>query len=304
MRIHRHLHRLVALTIVVSPAVAAAHGGGHGGGGHVDEELVIDALTALVLLLAAAGYALGLARLRARGQAISYAYARAVAYTSGLAAIALAQLSPIDTWSEIKFSAHMGQHELLVLFAAPLVVVGRPELVMRAALPAGVRKDLGNWAHRPAMVLALRVLGNRWFAVVLHGVTTWLWHVPVLFEAALHSESIHALQHLTFFGTSALFWWSMARGRYGRMGYGIAVVFVFITAMHKGLLAMLFTVAGRTFYPTHVARTEALGHDALSDQQLAGLLMWVPAGAVMAALALALFVAWLGAIERRAERSR
>jgi putative membrane protein len=304
MRSHRHLHGLAALTLTLlaSPAIAWAHGGGHGHGSRVSEELVIDALTALVLLLAGAGYALGLARLRARGQAISYP--RAVAYAAGLAAIALAQLSPIDTWSEIKFSAHMGQHELLVLFAAPLVVVGRPELVMRAVLPAGVRKDLGTWAHRPRMVLALRVLGNRWFAVVLHGVTTWLWHVPVLFEAALHSESIHALQHLTFFGTSALFWWSMARGRYGRMGYGIAVVFVFITALHKGLLAMLFTVAGRTFYPTHVERTEALGHDALSDQQLAGLLMWVPAGAVMAALALALFVAWLGAIERRAERPR
>jgi putative membrane protein len=286
----------VALAAVLAPRAAWAHGGGH-----IDEELVWDLATAAVLVLAALGYAVGLARLHHRGAATSPRHA--AAYFVGLAIVALALLSPIDSVSEVRFSAHMGQHELLVLFAAPLVVVGRPELVLRAALPVRARGLLGASLHMPVMTSMLRIATNRWLAVALHGIVVWLWHIPALFEAALHSETVHVLQHLSFFATAALFWWAMVRGRYGQLGYGIAVVFVFITALHKGLLAMLFTLSGRTIYPTHVERTRAAGHDPLLDQELAGVLMWVPAGVITAAIAIALMVAWLGALERRAQHA-
>ena len=279
-----------AALAIAWPELAWAHGGAH-----VDEELAWDLATAGTLAVLAAAYLVGLARSR------TISIARAASYLAGLAVVALAQLSSLDTASEIWFSAHMGQHELQILFAAPLIVVGRPELVLRAALPATSRSLVRSFVHRRSVHALLRVLANRWLALVLHGVVVWLWHIPALFEAALHSETIHVLQHLSFFATAALFWWAMSRGRYGQAAYGLAVVFVFLTALHKGLLAMLLTVAGRTLYPTHVARTEAAGGDALRDQELAGLIMWVPAGVVMAALALGLFVAWLGALERREE---
>lgn len=289
------MRRLVAWSAAVVlawPRRAWAHGGAH-----VDEELFWDVATTATLVLAAATYLFGLSRIRPARD--TSAVARAISYLAGLAVVALALLSPLDAISDVRLSAHMGQHELLILIAAPLVVIGRPELVMRAALPASSRAKLRSFLHRRPMHSLLRVLANRWLAVVLHGVVVWLWHLPLLFEAALHSETIHVVQHLSFFATAALFWWAMARGRYGQFGYGLAVVFVFLTALHKGLLAMLFTVANRTFYPTHVERTEASGHDALHDQGLAGVIMWVPAGIVTAGFALALFVAWLGAIDRR-----
>jgi putative membrane protein len=295
----RNLAVLFGTAILALPQIASAHGGGQV---DIDEELLWDVATAATLLAAAAGYALGFVRMRATGSGVSVL--SAVAYAAGLATAAVALLSPLDEISEVHFSAHMGQHELLVLFAAPLVIAGRPELVLRAALPRTSRDVLRGFLHHGSVNKMLRMLSNRWFAIVLHGAVVWLWHIPVLFEAALQSETVHVVQHLSFFATSALFWWAMVRGRYGQLGYGLAVVFVFVTALHKGLLAMLFTIAGRTLYPTHAARTEAAGHDALRDQQLAGVIMWVPAGAITAALALGLFIAWLGALERRSGDAR
>jgi putative membrane protein len=293
------MRRVAGLASLLLLAMAAP-AGAHGGAAHAlpAGSLAWDVATALMLVAAAGVYLVGWARLRPGAGAPGPGVA--LAYLAGLGAVAIALLSPIDDWSDVHFSAHMGQHELLVLFAAPLVVAGRPERVLRAGLPGRARRSVAAVLHRPGVAGALRLAGNRWLAAALHGAVVWLWHLPVLFEAALHDETIHAVQHLSFFATAALFWWAMVRGRYGRLGYGVAVVFVFLTCLHKGLLGALFAFAGRAVYPTHAARTEQAGGEALLDQELAGLLMWVPAGALTAALGVALFAAWLGALERRA----
>ena len=118
--------------------------------------------------------------------------------------------------------------------------------------------------------------------------------MPTLFEAALRSEAVHALQHALFFATAALFWWTLVRGRYGRAGYGLAVLFVFATAAHTSILGALLTVAERIVFPLHVERGAPFEIDAGEDQQRAGLIMWIPAGMVLGLAALALFAAWLG----------
>jgi putative membrane protein len=132
--------------------------------------------------------------------------------------------------------------------------------------------------------------------LLLHALVLWIWHVPALFEAALRSETIHVLQHLGFFMTAALFWWALIHGRYGRVGYGVGVAYVFATAMHTQILGALLTFGSRIWYPTHASRT---GAAALDDQQLAGVIMWIPFGAVFLLIALALFAAWIGEAERR-----
>jgi hypothetical protein len=95
--------------------------------------------------------------------------------------------------------------------------------------------------------------------------------------------SPHAVQHATFVGTSALFWWGVLQGRYGRAGYGAAVVFVFTTAVHTGMLGAMLTFAPRAVYPWYVSAAHTLGFNALEDQQRGGLLMWIPAGFVFRA---------------------
>jgi cytochrome c oxidase assembly factor CtaG len=125
----------------------------------------------------------------------------------------------------------------------------------------------------------------------------WVWHVPALYDYALEHEAAHVVQHACFFGSAALFWWGIAHGRYGRGGYGAAVVYVFATAVHGGVLGALLTFSPRVWYVPYLT-SRSSGLTPLEDQQLAGLLMWVPTGIVLAGGGLALFAAWLRESDR------
>lgn len=217
------------------------------------------------------------------------------AFLAGQLTLLVALVSPVDRLSDILFSAHMTQHELVMLVAPPLVVLGRPLVAVLWALPPSRRKRVLALVDRPL----LRLLSSPVVALVAHALAVWLWHLPVLFEGAMRSEAVHAVQHFSFFATAALFWLSTIRGRYGRAGYGLAVLFVFATAMHTSILGALVTLAGRAWYPIYVERGVAAGVDANDDQALAGLVMWIPGGVLLTLVALALFAVWLGEAGRR-----
>lgn len=213
-----------------------------------------------------------------------------------------ALVSPLDQLSDSSFAAHMTQHELLMVVAAPLVVLGRPFTVLVWALPRVTRSRVARFAQAPLARWSWQFLSAPLFVLVLHALTRWLWHLPPLFEAAMRHEPLHAVQHLTFFATAALFWWALLHGRYGRGGYGLGVLFVFATAFHTSILGALISVAPRVIYRIYESRAPRLGWPALQDQELAGLVMWVPSGLLFLLSALALFAAWLGEAERRAQR--
>ena len=224
---------------------------------------------------------------------------RAAAYGAGIVVIAIALISPIDRASDVLFSAHMVQHELLMLVAAPLVVLGRPIVPLVWALPRGARIRALR-ATRPTRIW--RAVSAPWLVLGLHAVTRLAWHVPALFDAALADERIHALQHLMFFVTALLFWWALLYGRYGRAGYGVGVAFVFFTMLYSGLLGAVLSLGDHALY-AHAGPTLRWGIDPVDDQARAGLLMWVPAGLLMMTVGLAIFVAWLGQSARLAGRS-
>ncbi len=258
-----------------------------------------DPLVLLPVAAAALWYALGRHALALRGRGGAVRRREALAFAAGLAAVLVALVSPVDHLAERRFSMHMGQHELLMLVAAPLVVLGRPLVPLLAALPAAWQAGAVAAVRRPAFARAWALLTAPLVAVILHGVTRWVWHLPVLFDGALDHPRLHVVQHLSFFATAALFWWSLLHGRYGRAGYGVAVLAVFITAAHTGLLGAILSLAPAPLYRTYAAR---LGADAAADQTLGGLLMWVAAGALLTLVGLGLFVAWLGESARRASR--
>jgi putative membrane protein len=224
---------------------------------------------------------------------------RAAAYGAGIVVIAIALISPIDRASDVLFSAHMVQHELLMLIAAPLVVLGRPLIPALWALPRRAR--VRAWrATRPARVW--RTVTSPVAALLVHAVTRIVWHAPALFDAALADERIHAIQHLTFFGSAVVFWWALIYGRYGRSGYGVGVAFVFFTMLYSGLLGAVLSLGDHALY-AHAEPTLRWGLDPVDDQQRAGLLMWVPAGVVMISVGLAILAAWLGQSARRISHS-
>jgi putative membrane protein len=187
----------------------------------------------------------------------------------------------------------------MMLVAAPLLMAGRPLPAWLRGLPASVRRRAAAMLQASAVAGAWRALTSPLVAWALHGSAIWVWHAPPLYDAAVGNEAIHAVQHAMFVGTSVLFWWGMLYGRYGRAGYGAAVFYVFTTVIHTGLLGAALTFSGVPLYPVYAAPAAAHGVDLLADQQLAGLLMWVPAGFVLTLLGLALFMAWLGASARR-----
>ncbi len=268
----------------------------------------LDPLSLGGIALSSTVYAAGTARLWKRvGPGHGIARWEALAFGIGQLALVVALVSPVDRLSDLLFSAHMTQHEIIMLIAPPLIVLGRPIVALMWALPDELRPRAGELAARPGLRRGWRVATSPLLLLLLHGVVVWLWHVPSLFEAALRSEAVHAVQHATFFATAALFWWSIVRGRYGRAGYGLAVLFVFATAAHTSILGALLTVAERVVYPLYAERGAPFEVDAAEDQQLAGLIMWIPAGMVLGLAALALFAAWLGESSRRiatAERRR
>lgn len=226
-----------------------------------------------------------------------------LAFWCGWMVMLAAILPPLDALALQLFSAHMAQHELMMLFGAPLMIAGRPLSVCLWGLPDQLRGPAVGVAQAGPTMATWRALTAPVVAWALHGLVIWLWHLPSLYEWAVHDEAVHAVQHLMFVGTSALFWWGLLYGRYGRAGYGAAVFYVFTTAVHTGILGALVTFTRVPLYPSYVPTSLAHGSDPLADQQVAGLLMWVPAGIVLTLMGLALFLAWLGESERRTSQA-
>ena len=124
-------------------------------------------------------------------------------------------------------------------------------------------------------------------AFVVHSLALWLWHIPSLYDAALAVDWIHVLEHLSFVGTAVLFWWATLHS--GRVGYGVAVLFVFALALESTILGALLTFSRGPWYASHLTTAVGWGLSPLEDQQLAGLIMWIPGGLVYLVSALALF---------------
>ncbi|WP_261314251.1 cytochrome c oxidase assembly protein [Burkholderia latens] len=247
-----------------------------------------------LLATAAVGYALGyrrLARQSRRGR--TQLMRRAAAFSVGLATLFVALCTPLDTLSGVLFSAHMVQHELLMIVAAPLAVLGRPLPTWLWALPPSAR-------FRVARVARTRWLRTSWRAAtapvpawLLHAAALWIWHIPRCFDAALAAPGVHTLQHASFLGSALLFWRAVfddaARPAHGAS----AALSLFTTMVHTAALGALITLSPGLWYLPYAETTTALGLAPLEDQQLGGLVMWVPAGLAYVAAALALVARWL-----------
>ncbi len=227
---------------------------------------------------------------------------RILAFTGGIVALFVALVSPLHGMSESLFSAHMAQHMLLTVVAAPLLVLGAPATPMLLALPQRMRNTLGRWWQQATTIRAgWRALTAPVVVWLLHALAIWLWHMPSLYEATRGDDFIHALQHASFIGTALLFWWVAVQTRRHRgAGYGLGILFVFTTALVTGMLGALITFASGPWYSSYAFTVALWGLTPLEDQQLAGLIMWIPVGLVYTVAALAMLLAWLAGMERSA----
>jgi cytochrome c oxidase assembly factor CtaG len=224
----------------------------------------------------------------------------AAMFAGGWLALFIALISPLHSWGRVLFSAHMTQHEVLMLVAAPLLVLGRPLIAFMWAIPMRWARQLGNFTRLSWFAAIWRVITIPLFAWLIHAIALWVWHIPLLFDAVLNNELVHTLQHISFLFSAILFWWALIHGARGWMGYGAAILYVFTTSLHSGLLGAFLTFSNTVWYPGYNGLTRSWGLTPLEDQQLGGLIMWIPAGLVYVIAGLALLAGWIQEAERRA----
>lgn len=241
------------------------------------------------LLATAALYLIGLNNLQAAKTRSNPPKWRALAFAGGWLALLAALVSPLDALGGMLFSAHMVQHELLMLVAAPLLVLGSPLAVFVWSLPPPWRRAIARPFRSGFWQALWRQLTTPLSAWIIHAVVLWGWHAPLLFEASLRNGAIHEMQHASFLLSALLFWWALLRGR-TRLS---AALYVLTTMIHTGVLGALLTFSPGIWYPAYLATTAAWGFSPLEDQQLGGLIMWVPAGFVLMFAGLLLLGKWL-----------
>jgi putative membrane protein len=254
----------------------------------------------LAVLLAASAmlYIRGVVRLwRTRGAQRGLRVRDVVSFAAGFAVLCAALLPPLDPLAATAFRWHMVQHELLMIVAAPLLVAGRPLAAWAWGLPRAAAAAFGAAFRHRGFAQPWRLATAPLGAWVLHAAALWLWHAPALFGAALAERSLHDWQHVSFVATALLFWWSVLAA--ARRHPGAAIASLFATMLSTGALGALLTFSGTVVYAAY--RNVVGPLTPLEDQQLGGLLMWIPGGLVYAGAAL-----WIAADalrdDRRAER--
>ena len=234
---------------------------------------------------------------------------RAIAFWSGLGTILLALDTPIETLARQLFWAHMTQHLLLIMVAAPLLVVGAPWLQIWRGLPLSIRRPLARTAVRhPALAGPRRAVA--WArapvgAFVLSTANLWFWHWPAAYDLTLRNHAVHHLEHGLFLGLGILFWAQVIDQHpfHARLSQFKRVVFVFGGTIASWALADVLAFATAPFYSYAALPWRPGGISALTDQQFGAGIMWVPGSITYSIVFIACLYLWFRDEDARAVRA-
>lgn len=249
----------------------------------VFEPSVVIGLAAL-----AGGYlaAVGPARRLIAGSAPVSA-GRQATYLAGVAALAIALCSPLDSLSDDHlFSIHMIQHLILTMMGPPLMLLGLPDWLVRFAVRGRAPR------------VALRLLTRPLVALVLYNAVFDIWHVPDLYDLALETNAIHIFEHLTFIGAAFLLWWPICGPDLADLpkpSYPLRMLYLFANSLLGFALGAYITLQNDIIYPFYGEAVRLWGLSALDDQRLGGLIMWVGMSTFYLVVIAVLFIAWASA---------
>lgn len=220
------------------------------------------------------------------------AYRRRLAFAGGMLALILALVSPLDALSEQLSSAHMLQHLLLMMVAAPLFLLAVSTRTLFVGLPGIWRRRINAWRRYRFSRRLSAVCWNPLFAWSLQLIVLWFWHVPRFYQAALNHLAIHDLQHLSFFFSALVFWRVLLDPNpHQRLNWGVGALYLFAASLQTMALGVFLALSPHVWYPAYQERPLAWGLTPLEDQQSAGFLMWMP-GAMMYGVIAALLLAY------------
>ena len=233
------------------------------------------------LLVTGAIYARGW-RVLSRRMPVRVGGQRLAAFLAGLGVIAFALASPLDVLAGRRLSAHMTQHQLLMMLAPPLLWLGAPVAPMLLGLPRWLRRPVAaGFASRVGRTTA-DLIAHPAFGWIAFAVAFWAWHTPRLYELALRSHAWHHLEHACFFATAMVFWrpvilaWP-ARSPWPRW---TMIPYLLLADLQNTVLAAILTFSDRVIYPAYATIPRAGAISALDDQSMAGVIMWVPGSLV------------------------
>jgi putative membrane protein len=276
----------IAVTLLFALATTPAFA--HAGHQHTIR-WTLDPVLLVPLGLALLIYLAGWRRLSQRASAPPHG---ASLFLSGWAILTLALVSPLHEAGERSFTMHMIEHELIMLVSTLLLAASNAGGVLAWGLPRPFRLALGGSWKLPLSALWKR-LAEPVTATVIQAVVMWAWHAPIPFDRALESSGWHIAQHACFFLSSLLFWWAMLHPPGGRAGYGVSAACLFATSLIGGALGALMSFSTSPWYSDYAAMgMSGIGLDPVTDQQLAGLIMWIPGGVFHGVAALVMFYKW------------
>ncbi len=243
----------------------------------------------MALVTGAYFYALGPLR-RRYGWADAVDRRKVALFVAGMVVFALALVSPLDELSdEYLFSAHMVQHMLIAVIVPPLWLLGTPGWMVAPLF------------RRPAVAHVARWLAMPVVAFALFNADLWIWHLPALYDATLVNEGLHVFEHLTFVGTAVIFWLPILSPvrAIPRISLGFGVLYLFMACQPMVVLGALLTFAAYPLYQPYVEAPRIWGISALTDQQLGGLIMWLPTNIPYLAALSWVFFRWISEQDRR-----
>jgi putative membrane protein len=204
-------------------------------------------------------------------------------FSAGLLVLLFALNGPMHDLSDYYlFSAHMVQHLLLTLLLPPLLIAGTPGWLLTPVLRV------------PAVRAVARVLTNPVVAALLYSVTIAVWHLAPFYDLMMRSHDVHIATHLMFIVAATILWWPVMSPvpELPRLGYGMGMLYLFLVGIPMQIVAAMITLSNVVLYPWYAIAPRTWGLTPLADQQLGGLLMWVPGNLWMFLAIGVLFFKW------------
>jgi putative membrane protein len=204
-------------------------------------------------------------------------------FVAGLIVLLVSLNGPIHDLSDYYlFSVHMVQHLLLTLLFPPLLILGLPGWLLRPIVQHG------------AMLRIARVLSHPVLVAVIFTATIVFWHLPAYYDLMMRDHDVHIVTHLMFMVTATIMWWPVMSPapELPRLPYGLGMLYLFLVGIPMQLVAALITLSGQVLYPWYAVAPRTWGLSPLDDQQLGGLLMWIPGGLWMFLAIGVLFFLW------------
>jgi putative membrane protein len=273
--------------------VAALHGGGGYSEGFLHSSWSIEPTVLLGVIGLIAAYIAWtgpLNRRRPGAEDRPVTGGQTAAFIGGCVALLIALGPPLDDWADnYLLSAHMLQHLILMIVVVPLWLIGTPSWLLRPLTTRPLINAIGAAVTRPVP------------AFVISSAVVVFWHFPTTYDAALASEPVHILQHLCFLAAAIFLWWPVLSPlpEWPRIAPLLQCLYLFLQTIPSGVVGSFITLASPGFYEGY-DNAPRLWLNPGTDQQLAGVTMWVIENAIFLLVITIVFFSWAGREEREA----